>query len=75
MHQLKHTTLGENPYKCNMCQKTFSSSGNLRSHEKNHKKKETQQCKLCDKSFLKKSEFKEPAQVHIEEKQYSCYSC
>ena len=42
--------------------------GNLRSDDKNHKKKETQQCKLCDESFLKKSEFKVHAQVHIEKK-------
>ena len=39
MHQRKHTTLGENPFQCSICPKSFSLSGNLRKHVKNHKNK------------------------------------
>ena len=46
------THTGEQPYKCNSCERSFSISSNLQRHVRNiHNKEKPYRCPLCDRCF------------------------
>lgn len=44
---------GQRPFECHRCDKTFSSSSNLKSHMWQHSESKQYQCNLCDRSFIR----------------------
>ena len=53
MHKRVH--IGETPYECEICKKTFSQSGNLARHTRVHTGEKPFSCDVCHKSFAESS--------------------
>jgi uncharacterized Zn-finger protein len=61
-------------YCCNVCFKSFSSAGSLKTHMVNHGEKSFN-CDLCSKSFLWASHLKQHELTHSGEKPHTCTLC
>ena len=59
----KHT--GEKPNKCNQCNYTCTSSGNLQSHTKMHTGEKPFRCNKCRKAFAYKSNLTKHVAIHM----------
>merc|ERR1739847_260954 len=67
---------GEKPFKCSVCDKTFFTSSNLRTHESIHSGVKPFHCQICGKSFGRKGNLLEHCRgVHLEEKPFKCGKC
>ena len=65
------------PFKCDLCEVTFSNSSNLKRHVVSvHDKKKSFECDICEVSFSHKSLLKKHvASVHEKNKQFKCEIC
>ncbi|CAL4110791.1 unnamed protein product, partial [Meganyctiphanes norvegica] len=64
------THTGDKPYHCNLCNKKFSESSDLKIHMDIHTEDNVYQCEQCDKGYACES-----LRTHIEEKSYKCSPC
>ncbi|XP_026482882.1 zinc finger protein 570-like, partial [Ctenocephalides felis] len=56
------------PYKCKVCNKTFTFSGNLSEHKKVHSGERPYSCEMCHKTFATKRYLKQHEVVHTKER-------
>jgi len=71
-----HTcVLNVNPYKCEICLKTFTKSGSLKEHSRLHSGDKPYKCDVCWQSFTRSQHLKVHFRIHSGEKPYTCEIC
>ena len=55
---------GEKPFKCNMCEKKFVNSSEIKVHQRSHTGFKPYKCKICEKEFTTISKMKTHKHSH-----------
>ena len=66
---------GEKPYKCNICENTFSQKSSLVNHRRIHTGERPYACDICEKTFSRSSTLAEHKRFHTGEKPFHCDLC
>ncbi|XP_050301422.1 zinc finger protein 79-like [Anthonomus grandis grandis] len=77
LHQRQtHTKdVGPDPYRCNICSKTFAVPARLTRHYRTHTGEKPFTCEFCDKSFSVKENLSVHRRIHTKERPYKCEVC
>jgi len=67
--------LGEKPHQCDICQKRFSSTSNLKTHMRLHSGQKPYACDLCPAKFTQFVHLKLHKRLHNNERPYICNNC
>ena len=62
-------------YECDVCEKRFNESGNLKRHMRIHTNENPYECDVCEKRFRQSSNLKIHMRIHTNEKPYECDVC
>jgi len=71
----KQNTTRKKRYKCNACDKLFTSSNNLKNHIRTHTNEKPYKCDVCDKAFAKSSNLRLHKLIHSGDKPHKCNEC
>ncbi|RVE50373.1 hypothetical protein evm_005039 [Chilo suppressalis] len=66
---------GEKSYKCNVCDKRFTQTSHLHSHQRIHTGEKPYKCNVCDKRFTESGDVSKHQRIHTGEKPYKCNVC
>lgn len=72
-HIQKH--VGDKPYHCDHCSKTFSGRGPLQSHLRIHNRSTAVKCTVCNEAVRDKSALSAHMKIHITNPPYKCWFC
>ena len=62
-------------HECDVCEKRFSQSGDLKRHMRIHTKEKPYECDVCEKRFTRADSLKNHMRIHTNEKPYECDVC
>ncbi|XP_012057028.1 PREDICTED: Krueppel homolog 1-like [Atta cephalotes] len=74
-HLRSHGKESEDPYRCNICGKTFAVPARLTRHYRTHTGEKPYQCEYCNKSFSVKENLSVHRRIHTKERPYKCDVC
>ena len=60
---------------CDICNKTFTTKGNLARHKRTHTGDKRFECDICQKKFFRSSHVAEHKRTHTNERPYECDVC
>lgn len=68
----KKTQLNPSSFECDLCDKKFTRTYNLRSHKRTHTNERPYVCSVCNKAFARQHDRKRHEGLHSGEKKYEC---
>lgn len=71
----KNTFLGEKPYVCSQCTKSFKQISELKEHQKSHSNEKQYVCSECGKCLQSRNGLYVHLKVHRGEKKHECQLC
>ncbi|XP_042146024.1 zinc finger protein 2-like isoform X2 [Ixodes scapularis] len=71
----ERTHIGERPFSCGVCEKTFAKRYGLMAHDRTHTGEKPFKCNTCSKAFTLKRTLANHERIHTGEKPFKCNTC